>query len=146
MSRDARLWLDRFSDADTPPSLTLRRADGARIATLVENRLDDTHPYGPYRAAHVPTRFGTLRAADGQVLHWQMLVPPGLAAGQRAPAIVEVYGGPGVQRVQRAWSGTAGLYQQTLAQAGYVIRCRSSTRSGSASGAGATAGTRRCWR
>ncbi|MCU0760693.1 MAG: S9 family peptidase [Steroidobacteraceae bacterium] len=125
MSEDARTWLDLFSTPDAPPSLALRRADGRLLAELVPNRLEDpAHPYAPYRDAHRPTEFGTLRAADGQTLHWQMLRPADLQPGRRYPVIVDVYGGPGVQRVRRAWGGsrsTEGYFRQYLAQSGYVV-------------------------
>lgn len=125
MSRDARRWLETFSDPDTPPSLSLRSVDGGRAVELVANRLDASHPYAPYLDAHVATEFGTLRAADGQTLHWQMLRPKQMVAGKRYPVIVDTYGGPGVQRVRRAWMGGArpgdGLFRQMLAQRGYVV-------------------------
>lgn len=125
MSRDARRWLETFSDSETPPSLTLRRADGGSSVELVANRLDATHPYHPYLGAHVRTEFGTLEAADGQTLHWQMLRPARLEPGRRYPVVVDVYGGPGVQRVRRAWMGgarpTDGFFRQILAQRGYVV-------------------------
>jgi dipeptidyl-peptidase-4 len=118
MAPDATRWLDTFSTPDTPPSLTLRYAHGAAAKTLVANRLDADHPYAPYLAAHRSPEFGTLRAADGQVMHWTMLKPLGFDPAKRYPVIVEVYGGPGVQRVQRAWGGH---YRQVLAQQGFVV-------------------------
>ncbi len=125
MSPDARLWLDTFSDPDTPPSLVLRRADGGQVAELVANRLDASHPYAPFIAAHRPTEFGTLQAADGQVLHYQVIRPREFQPGRRYPVVFDVYGGPGVQRVRRAWGGfprsNEGLFRQYLAQRGYVV-------------------------
>ena len=110
-------WLDNFSTPERPPSLTLRRKDGQRIATLVANELDADHPYAPYLAAHRPTQFGTLTAADGQTLHYKMITPP-LQPGRKYPVIVSVYGGPGNQNVRRAWGG---YFDQYLAQRGYVV-------------------------
>lgn len=125
MSRDARRWLETFSDPDTPPSLTLRSTTGGAAVELVANRLDANHPYAPYRDAHVSAEFGTLQAADGQTLHWQMLRPKQMVPGKRYPVIVDTYGGPGVQRVRRAWMGGArpgdGFFRQILAQRGYVV-------------------------
>ena len=118
LSADAKYWLDTFSTPDDPPSLSLRRADGTLIDVLVANRLDASHPYAPYRALHQPTEFGTLTASDGQTLYYQLTKPVGLQAGRRYPVIVEVYGGPGVQNVRRAWGG---LFRQYLAQQGYVV-------------------------
>lgn len=120
MSRDARLWLETWSDTDHPPSLTLRRADGGAPVVLVANALDANHPYHEFLDAHVATEFGTLQSVDGQTLHWQMLKPANLQPGRRYPVIVNVYGGPGVQRVQRAWMSTS-YFGQVLAQRGYVV-------------------------
>ena len=125
MSRDTRSWLDTFSDPDAPPSLTLRRIDGTAVATLVANRLDATHPYAPYLGSHLQTEFGVLKSEDGQDLHWQMLRPRNLVPGRKYPVIVDLYGGPGVQRVRRAWMGggrtNEGYFRQILAQSGYVV-------------------------
>jgi dipeptidyl-peptidase 4 len=125
MSPDARLWLDTFSDPGTPPSLTLHRTAGRQVDELVANRLDDTHPYAPFLAGTLPTEFGTLRAADGQVLHYQLIRPRTREPGQRHPVVVDVYGGPGFQRVRRAWAGfprsNEGFFRQYLAQQGYVV-------------------------
>ena len=118
LSADASLWLDNWSTPDDPPSLSLRRTDGRLIDVLVANRLDEAHPYAPYRAAHQPTEFGTLTASDGQLLHYQLTRPAGWQPGRRYPVIVEVYGGPGAQQVRRAWGG---LFRQYLAQQGYVV-------------------------
>jgi dipeptidyl-peptidase-4 len=118
LSSDGKYWLDTFSTPDAPPSLSLRRTDGSLIDVLVANRLDDTHPYAPYLPLHQPTEFGTLKASDGQTLHYQLTRPVGMQQGRRYPVIVEVYGGPGVQNVRKAWGG---LFRQYLAQQGYVV-------------------------
>jgi dipeptidyl-peptidase 4 len=125
MSHDARVFLDTFSTPDRPPSVTLRDAGGGALARLVDNSIDERHPYRPYLDAHVPTEFGTLKAADGQTLHYQLLKPRDLEPGKRYPVIVDVYGGPGAQRVRRAWGGyprsNEGFFRQLLAQNGYVV-------------------------
>jgi dipeptidyl-peptidase-4 len=125
MSRDAQVFLDTYSTPDTPPSVTLRNAAGAALAELVPNTLAPGHPYYPYLSEHVPTELGSLRASDGQTLYYQMLRPKDLVPGRRYPVIVDVYGGPGVQKVRRAWGGyprtNEGFYRQYLAQHGYIV-------------------------
>jgi dipeptidyl-peptidase-4 len=118
LSADGKYWLNTFSTPDSPPSLSLRRTDGSLIDVLVANKLDDSHPYAPYLPLHQPTEFGTLEASDGQTLHYQLTRPVGMQPGRRYPVIVEVYGGPGVQNVRKAWGG---LFRQYLAQQGYVV-------------------------
>jgi len=118
MSMDGKVFVDTFSNAGTPPRVTLRRASGALITTLVANELDATHPYGGFADEHVMPEFGTLAAADGQTLQYKLLRPRVLEAGKRYPVLVDVYGGPGVQRVSNAWGN---LFHQYLVQHGYVV-------------------------
>lgn len=125
MSKDARVFLDTFSTPDRPPTLTLRSAQGEVLSVLVDNAVTADHPYAPYVREHVPTEFGTLQARDGQTLHYQLLKPRNLEPGKRYPVIVDVYGGPGAQRVRRAWGGyprsNEGFFRQYLVQKGYIV-------------------------
>lgn len=125
LSSNGQLWLDTYSNPDTPASLTLRRTDGRVIDVLVPNTLDASHPYAPFRAAHQRTEFGTLRAEDGQTLYYQLIKPINFDPAKRYPVIVDVYGGPGNQRVRNAWGGfprgNEGFFRQYLAQQGYVV-------------------------
>lgn len=118
LSPDLSVYLDTFSDAEHPPSVAVHTLDGERIDWLVENALDESHPYAPYLANHRPAEFGTLKAADGQTLHYKLITPADMQEGQRYPVIVEVYGGPGVQRVKNQWGNPL---HQVLAQSGYVV-------------------------
>jgi dipeptidyl-peptidase-4 len=118
MSLDARVFVDKYSSVDVPPNVTLRNAAGAALTVLVPNKLDATHPYGPYADQHVPVEFGTLDAADGQSLYYRMVKPRHLEPGKRYPVLLDVYGGPARQRVVNAWGN---LFHQYLAQHGYVV-------------------------
>jgi len=125
MSGDAHMFLDTFSTPESPPSLTLRSMTGAVLADLVPNKVGPDHPYAPYLSDHLPTEFGTLSAKDGQTLHYQVIKPRNLEPGRRYPVIVDVYGGPGNQRVRKAWGGyprgNEGFFRQILAQSGYIV-------------------------
>jgi len=118
MAQNARVFVDSFSNTDMPPNVTLRRADGAAITVLVPNHLDAGHPYGPYADEHVHPEFGTLAASDGQTLHYKLMKPRVLEPGKRYPVLIDVYGGPGVQRVTNGWGN---LFHQYLVQHGYVV-------------------------
>jgi dipeptidyl-peptidase-4 len=97
----------------------VHRIDGAFSAYLLENRLDATHPYAPYLDTHSRPEFGTLVAADGQMLHYRLFRPAGFDPARRYPAILDVYGGPGVQRVLDNWTGSS--FTQILTRAGFVV-------------------------
>ncbi|MDP9064316.1 MAG: S9 family peptidase [Pseudomonadota bacterium] len=119
MSPDAAFYADTFTSTAQPPQLGLHRADGSLISYLLENRLDASHPDAPYLADNSPAEFGTLNAEDGQALHYRLFKPLHFDPRKRYPAIVEVYGGPGVQRVLDQWTGST--FTQILTRAGYVV-------------------------
>ncbi len=135
MSGDTHSFLDTFSTPDQPPSLTLRSADGAMLADLVPNKLTPDHPYAPYISEHLSAEFGTLSAKDGQTLYYEIIKPRDMEPGRRYPVIVDVYGGPGRQRVRKAWPGyprgNDGFFRQFLAQNGYVVFMLDNRGSGS---------------
>ena len=120
LSPDRKYFLDFWSSVEQPPRVDLRRTrDGRLVTALVENRLDESHPYYPYLARTASRRFGTITAADGKTtLHYELRLPPGFDPAKRYPAIVSVYGGPGAQRVMRAWSIG---FDEILARRGFVV-------------------------
>lgn len=123
-ARNAAVYVDSWSNPQTPPQLELFRADGEKIATLLNNDLADaTHPFARYRDTLRPVEFGTLLAADGMTpLHYSLIKPAGFDPAKRYPVVVYVYGGPAAQTVTRAWPGRAdALFNQYLAQQGYVV-------------------------
>ncbi len=122
MSPDLARFATTSSDPVTPPQVSLHALTGQRVAWIAENALDASHPYAPHASRHAAPEFGTLPAADGTALHWQLLRPAGFDPARRYPAIVIVYGGPSVQMVQRRFGGRGGnLFAQLLAQRGYAV-------------------------
>jgi dipeptidyl-peptidase-4 len=119
MPPDGNFYVDTFNSVDQPPQVGLHASDGALITYLIENRLDEQHPDAPYAADNSVPEFGTLAAADGQQLHYRLFKPLHFDPKKRYPAIVDVYGGPGVQRVLNSWSGSS--FAQILTRAGYVV-------------------------
>ncbi|MBI5770136.1 MAG: S9 family peptidase [Verrucomicrobia bacterium] len=107
-----------YSDLRTPSQTALYNAEGKRVRWIEENRLDEKHPFWPYRDGLGAEEFGTLRASDGQTLHYVIKKPAGFDSAKKYPAIVSVYGGPHAQRVTRAWSGAS---DRVLTDAGYVV-------------------------
>jgi dipeptidyl-peptidase-4 len=97
------------SSPDQPKQVYLADDTGKRIAWVEENKLDARHPYAPYLAAHREVKFGTLKAADGSILHWEMITPP-LKPGKKYPVFFEHYGGPTSQDVSREWGGVMRQY------------------------------------
>ncbi len=107
-----------YSDPNTPPRTGLFKADGSLVRWIEENPLVAGHPFYPY-IEHLRTpEFGTIKASDGQTLHWSMRTPFGFDPKMRYPVIVQVYGGPASALVEKHWSNPA---DQLLLDAGYIL-------------------------
>ena len=106
MDKAATHLLVTRSSPSQPSQVYLADATGRRVSWIEENRLDAAHPYAPYLAAHRPVTYGTIKAADGSDLHYEMITPK-LVPGKHYPVFFEHYGGPGSQQVKRSWMGAA---------------------------------------
>jgi dipeptidyl-peptidase 4 len=119
------------SNPNQPSQVYLASTDGRRIAWIEENAVRGDHPYAPYLASHAVPRFGTIAAEDGTPLHYEMLTPK-LEPGRRYPVFVEVYGGPGVQRVSRNWTPERHQYLVDKGWIVFMVDNRGSFRRGKA--------------
>jgi len=105
----SRLIVSRSSPSQ-PTQIYLADTAGQRLAWINENRIVAGHPYQPFFASHRETKFGTIKAADGSTLHWEMIAPP-IEPGKRYPVFFQHYGGPGTgQQVTRGWQGALPQY------------------------------------
>jgi dipeptidyl-peptidase-4 len=107
-----------YSDPRTPPRTGLYQADGTFVRWIEENPLKPGHPFYPYLDHLSTPQFGTIKASDGQTLHWSMRKPAGFDPAKRYPVIVQVYGGPASALVEKHWESPA---DQLLLDAGYIL-------------------------
>jgi dipeptidyl-peptidase-4 len=119
-AEDGSHYLDTLSTVNTPPQVSLHKADGKQLAWIDENRLNSQHPLTPYQDRWSRPEFGTLPASDGQTLHYRLFKPVDFDPGRRYPVIVRVYGGPGAQKVVNQWSWQ-NLWSQVMVQRGFLI-------------------------
>jgi dipeptidyl-peptidase-4 len=116
LAPDSRHFLDAFSTAMTPPRQDLYNADGSRVAVLAENKVAELDAF---RLS--PVEFLTVPGADGTPLHAAVIKPRDFDPARKYPVIVYLYGGPGVQLVRDQWQGANFLWNQMMAQKGFVI-------------------------
>lgn len=107
-----------YSDPKTPPQTALYSADGKRVRWIEENKLAEGHAYWPYASTLPVPEYGSLKAADGAALYYEILKPIGFDPAKKYPAIVSVYGGPHAQRVTKGWHSPS---ERTYLEAGYVV-------------------------
>lgn len=118
-STDASIYVDNFSTINTPPQVSLHKANGEQLTWLNENAVDESHPLAQYQENWIEPEFGTLKTQDGVTLHYRMWTPTEISGKQ--PAIVYTYGGPIAQVVQNRWWGNRGLLMQYWVNKGYVV-------------------------
>lgn len=118
LAPDGKSFVGTSSNPNQPPQSGLYRADGTLITWIEENRLDHDHPYAAYLGDHTVPEYGTLTAEDGQTLHYSIQLPPDFDPGKQYPALVETYGGPHAQTVNRNWER---MSDQFYSRQGYVV-------------------------
>jgi dipeptidyl-peptidase-4 len=112
VSGGAAYYLDTVSTLKSPWRTTLHSSDGAEIGVYREA---ETNEYDI-----LPTEIVKFKGADGTELHGRIIKPKGFQAGKKYPAIVDVYGGPGVMLpVHNSWAGVS--MDQVYAHKGYVV-------------------------
>ena len=117
-ARNGAVFVDTYSDPATPPQVSIRRPDGAMVGWLEENALNASHPYGKFKADHLPTEYGTIKSDDGQTLYYSLVKPSNFDASKRYPVFLSTYGGPHSQHVARRWGNN---FDQYMAQQGFVV-------------------------
>ena len=109
-------YINTFSDANTPPLVTLNRFNGKQVRELINNSplMETLLAYG-----YSKREFFTIQTEDNVVLNAWRILPPGFNPSKKYPVLMYVYGGPGSQTVLNDWGG-GNLWYQLLAQQGIV--------------------------
>jgi dipeptidyl-peptidase 4 len=109
-------FVDTYSRALQPPSQTLYKSDGATVSVLAANKVEELDSY------HLsPVQFLRVPGADGVQLDAEVIEPPNFDTSKKYPVLVDVYGGPGVQNVVDAWKGSTFLWDEMMAQQGFIV-------------------------
>lgn len=115
-SNSKKKLIDSYSSLKVPGKTALNDENGKLIKLLV----DSDNPLSDYNLGEMS--IGTIKAADGETdLYYRMITPPDFDPKKKYPVIVYVYGGPHAQLVTNRWLGGASLWNQYMAQKGYVM-------------------------
>ncbi|MBN3034410.1 MAG: S9 family peptidase, partial [Bacteroidales bacterium] len=108
--------VNTFSDALTPPVVTVHRYGGEKLRTLAENGslLDTLALYG-----YTFREFFTFTTSEGVELNGWMIRPRDFDPERKYAVLFDIYGGPGSQTVLNSWR--TGLWNQYLSYQGVII-------------------------
>ena len=122
-SPDRRLVIETRSDADTPPGMTLRKANGEEIGVLEAGNSAAMDKYTIPRAEFIKVETG-----DGILIDGYMIKPPDFDPGKKYPVIGHGYGNAGSQVVVNRWvtspwqqNTKQDLWHRYMAAQGYII-------------------------
>ena len=110
------MYLDIYSDSDSPPTLVIHNKQGSVLHTLVDERPEIISDYD----LQTPELF-TIPTSDGFMMPAQILKPKGFNPSKKYPVIFHVYGGPSAPTVFDRWQGNSLFFDNMLLQQGYLI-------------------------
>jgi dipeptidyl-peptidase-4 len=114
MGPTAEYYLDTFSASNEPPKSDLYAISGEEWATFRPAKRALIDDYALQQGEVMQ-----LKAQDGKQLYARLIKPANFRPGQKYPAVVVVYGGPGAQTVVNDWQGAD--LDQLLAAKGFVV-------------------------
>jgi len=117
---DFKYYINTFSDANTPPIITVHQNNGKIIRNIINNdRVSKlTKEYG----FQSKTFFDFKTSANIKLNGW-MIKPEDFDAAKKYPVLMFVYGGPGSQSVENQWGYFDLAWHNMLSQKGYIIVC-----------------------
>ena len=114
---DYSYYVDDYSTINTPPYIAIYDNSGKQVRLLTENnklkQILTGYTLGTPEFIKVLNR-------NGDTLNGMILKPKDFDATKKYPVLFSNYGGPGSQTVYNGW-GAINMWQQMLAQKGYII-------------------------
>ena len=126
VSPASNLFIDNWSDVNTPTQTRLYETDGKLVRVISENKVDALKQYklGTTELLQVKTR-------DGFPMEAMMIKPPDFDPGKKYPVLEFTYSGPHAPQVKNGWGASTYMWHQLLAEKGYIIWiCDNRTASG----------------
>ena len=116
LNKDCTMFIDRYSNLNTPGVTQLIGTDGKKIRELA--RAED--PTAGY--AYCQIDLGTIKSADGKYDNYYRLIKPlNFDPDKKYPVIHYVYGGPHSQLVRNTWLAELRRWEMYMAQKGYIV-------------------------
>jgi len=113
-SPSGKYLIDSYSNFNTPRKIILKHKNGKFIRILKET---DKKQFDEYNWS-IPHLVNFMVEDSSEMLDGIITLPVDYAAGKKYPVIIYGYGMPGTQIVRNRWGG---VFNQYLAQAGYIV-------------------------
>ncbi len=124
-SSNYKYYINTFSDANTPPYVTMNNNKGKELRILEDNKafIALMDQYDLSKKTFSAFTDSVITLPDGKQVSlntWQIL-PPDFDSTKEYPVLLYIYGGPGAQTVTNAWGWSNYFWFQMLAQNGFII-------------------------
>jgi dipeptidyl-peptidase 4 len=115
ISPSGKYLIDKYNNVNIPNQIDLIETVNLQKANILKS----DNPIKDYQLGKKV--ISTIRSNDGKTdLYYRMVRPVGFDSLKKYPVIVYVYGGPHDQLVHNAWLEHIELWQQYMAQKGYI--------------------------
>ncbi|TGE20607.1 S9 family peptidase [Hymenobacter aquaticus] len=123
MSPDCRYFLNYFSAAGEPTTVSVRNGKDGKVVKVLEDNTKLRQTLSQYNLGKL--EFISFKTSEGVTLNGSMLKPANFDPNKKYPVLMYVYGGPGSQTVKDDVGGgialTNYLWHQLLAEQGYIV-------------------------
>lgn len=109
-------YINSFTDANTPPLITVNNANGDQIRLVFDNQqvVETMKEYNMSKK-----EFFSFNTSEGVELNGWMIKPPDFNPSLKYPVLFSIYGGPNSQTVLNSFARS--LWDQYLSQEGIII-------------------------
>ena len=124
-SKSFDYYINTWSDANTPPYITVNDSQGKVIRVLQDNKafVKKLQGYNLSKQEFFQLNSPEFKLPDGKqiALNAWIIKPPNFDPAKKYPVLMYVYGGPGIQTVNNAWGWSNYFWFQMLAEKGIVV-------------------------
>ncbi len=124
-SKSFDYYINTWSDANTPPYITVNDSYGKVIRVLQDNKafIKKMAQYNLSKQEFFTLQSPEFKLPDGKqiALNAWIIKPPHFDPNKKYPVLMYVYGGPGIQTVNNSWGWSNYFWFEMLAEKGIVV-------------------------
>ncbi len=124
-SKSFDYYINTYSNANTPPYITVNNYHGKVIRVLEDNKafVKKMQQYNLGKKEFFKLRSPEFKLPNGKQvdLNAWIIKPPNFDPLKKYPVLMYVYGGPGIQTVNNSWGWSNYFWFQMLAEKGIVV-------------------------